>query len=183
MEFVLRFNDSLALYEEIEKLDSDSNKTSEGLSTAFSGYKGPYYFELKTRKSVRKQGKYLIEKNLNSYDWELSKEKLMIDSLTCYKATTTLKLQGRSGEILRPVTAWYISEINVPVGPDGFGGLPGLIVQLEINNVVTTLQKIEFSDKDIEIELPTKGKKMTEEEFKALMKDLVENREKYYGDN
>jgi GLPGLI family protein len=183
MEFVLMFNDSLALYEEIEKLDSDSRKSSEGLSSVFSGYKGPYYYNLKTSKSQRKQGKYLIENNLKNYNWVLTKEKLILNNLTCYKATTTLKLEGRSGEIIRSVTAWYTPSIGIQLGPDGFGGLPGLIIQLEVNKVVTTLERIEFLEKSIKIDVPTKGEKMTEEEFKVLIKDLVENREKYYNKN
>ena len=120
---------------------------------------------------------------MSTYEWELTKEKLIINDLTCYKATTVLKLQGRRGEILRPVLAWYTTDINLSAGPDGFGGLPGLIIQLEVNNVVTALKKIEFSDKPVDVKLPTKGKKMTEAEFDALMKDMVENRSKYYDKN
>ena len=74
--------------------------------------------------------------SLSNTKWTLAKDTTKIGSLTCYKATTILKLQGRRGEILRPVTAWYTKEINISAGPDGFGGLPGLIIQLEINNVI-----------------------------------------------
>ncbi len=183
MQFELTFNDTLASYIKVKTLDSDSQNSLDGLAASFSGYNGPYYFNLKTRKSLRKQGKYLIEREFKDYDWQLTKEMITIDSLTCFKATTTLKLQGRSGEILRPVTAWYTTDINLQIGPDGFSGLPGLIIQLESNKVVTTLEKIEFIDKSIEINIPTKGKKMTAEAFAALMKDLVENREKYYDKN
>ncbi|WP_179352973.1 GLPGLI family protein [Winogradskyella vidalii] len=183
MEFELMFNDSLASYRKLKKLNSDSQSSSMNLATAFSGYSGPYYFNLKTRQSLREQGKYIIEKDFEDYDWTLTKEKMMIDSLTCYKATTILKQQGRRGEILKPVIAWYTTDINLQVGPDGFSGLPGLIIQLEVDKVITTLQKIKFLEKKIDIDIPTKGKKMTEQEYAILMKDLVENREKYYGKN
>lgn len=183
MEFLLTFSDSLALYEEIKKLGVEGNSSKTQFAKVFSGYKGPSYYNFKTKKIIQRQGKYLIEKKLADYKWVLTKEKLIIDGLTCYKATTTLKLQGRRGEILRPVTAWYTTDINLPIGPDGFGGLPGLILQLEVDKVVTTLSKIEFTDKVLKIKSPPKGKKITQEEFDFLMKEMVESRAKYYDKN
>ena len=180
MEFILTFNKSTALFEDIKRLDIDENSSAAQFNKVFSGYKGPYYFNFEINNVTRKQGKYLIEKKLSDYNWILTKEKMIINNLTCYKAKTIVKLQGRRGEILRPVVAWYTTDINVSAGPDGFGGLPGLIIQLEVNKVVTTLQKIEFTDKNLAIELPTKGEKITETEFETLMKDMVENRDKYY---
>jgi len=183
MEFILTFNNTLANYKDIKKIGIDENSSEAQFSKVFSGYSGPYYYDFERKSVTRKQGKYLIKKQLSSYEWVLTKEKLIINDLTCYKATTILKLDGRSGEILRPVVAWYTTDINLSAGPDGFGGLPGLIMQLEVNKVVTTLKKIEFSDKPLEINLPTKGKKMTEAEFDALMKDINEDRGKYYDKN
>lgn len=183
MEFLLTFNDSLAVYEELKKLGMGENSSKTQFAKVFSGYNGPSYYNFKTKKTTQKQESYLIEKKLTDYGWVLTKEKLIIDNLTCYKATTTLKLQGRSGEILRPVIAWYTTDINLSIGPDGFGGLPGLIIQLEVDNVVTTLSKIEFTDKALKIKLPPKGKKITQEEFNVLMKEMVENRDNYNNKN
>ena len=183
IEFILTFNDSLAIYEEIKNLGMEVKSSKSQFAKVFSGYDAPSYYNFKTKKIIQKQGSYLVEKNLTDYKWVLTKEKLIINDLTCYKATTTLIEHGRSGELIRPVVAWYTTDINLSAGPDGFGGLPGLIIQLEYNKVVTTLQKIEFSDKPIDIKLPAKGKKMTEAEFDALMKDMVENRGKYYDKN
>ncbi len=123
MEFLLTFNDSLATYIEIKKLEVNENSTAVQFAKVFSGYKGPYYYNFNTKKSTRKQGRYLIEKKLSDFDWVLTKEKKIIDDLICYKATTSLKLQGRSGELIRPIIAWYTIDINLSVGPDGFGGL------------------------------------------------------------
>ena len=49
----------------------------------------------------------------------------MNNDLTCCKATTIIKQEGRRGELLKPAIAWYITDVNVSAGPDGFGGLPG----------------------------------------------------------
>jgi GLPGLI family protein len=183
MEFTLKFNNTIANYEYIKKLGIDENSSRAEFNKVFSGYSGPYYYDFATNNVTRKHGKYLIEKKMSTYEWVLTKEKLIINNLTCYKATTIVKQQGRRGELLKPAVAWYTTDINLSAGPDGFGGLPGLIIQLEFDKVVTTLKKIEFSDKPVIVKLPTKGKKMTEAEFDALMKDMVENRSKYYDKN
>jgi GLPGLI family protein len=179
MTYVLKFNDSLASYTEDRKLESSS---INNYAKVFSGYQGPCYFDMQTGNIFRKKGKYLLSKSRNDYDWELTSEKVVINGFTCYKASTELKLQGRRGTIIRPVIAWYTPEINILAGPDGFAGLPGLIIQIEVQNVVTTLTKIEFKKID-PIVIPAKGQRMTEKEFEAYIKDLVENRDKYYDDN
>ncbi len=177
-EYVLEFNDSLATYREIKNLKIDEDSRTAKISRVFSGYKGPYFYDIKSNTSTRIKGRYLIEKDFGDYDWDLSKEKLIINNLTCYKATTTIELEGRRGLIKRPVTAWYTPNINMSIGPDGFTGLPGLIIQIETNKVVTTLKTIEFKQKNLNIMLPTKGKKLTEKEFKTMMRDMVENRDR-----
>jgi GLPGLI family protein len=180
MTYVLKFNDSLASYREDRKLESNS---INDYARVFSGYQGPYFFQLKQGLVYRQRGKYLISKSQTDFKWNLTNEKLVINGLTCYKATTELHLQGRRGKIIRPVVAWYTNEINLLVGPDGFFGLPGLIIQTEVQNVVTTLTKIKFTNDATPISLPTSKKIMTETEFAEVMKDLIENRENYYGDN
>lgn len=180
MSFVLKFNDSVAIYEEERKLPSSSINE---YAKVFSGFKGPYFFKLNTGEVLRKSGKFLISKKHTDFQWNISNEKTIINELTCYKATTKLHLKGRRGEIIRPVVAWFTNDINLLVGPDGFFGLPGLIIQIEINNVVTTLTKIDFTNEMSSIEPPKFSKIMTEKEFENYTKDLVENREKYYGND
>jgi len=63
---------------------------------------------------------------LHVMQWELKDEKKMIDSFTCYKATTFFK--GRS------YTAWYCPAISIPNGPWKLGGLPGLIIEAYDDN-------------------------------------------------
>lgn len=184
MKFELAFNDSIASYKEISELNISKNSHSAKMATVFSGYQGPYYFNLVLRTAYRKRGKYLISKPLNSfYNWTLLNDTININGLKCYKATTVIHLQGRRGAIEREITAWYTPEININLGPDGFTGLPGLIIQLEQQNIVTRLSQINFTDNKAIINIPSDGRKMTEEEFAIYTKDLVENREKYYGKN
>lgn len=142
----------------------------------FSGYAGPYFFDFEKKIIIKKQGKYLIEESIQNYDWEITDKKMKIDSFYCYKAITKIKVKTRRSVFEREITAWFTEEIPISAGPDGFGGLPGLIIQLENNEIITTLTKVEFQSKPNDIKFSTKGKKMTEKEFNELMKQLVESR-------
>ena len=170
MQFILRFKDTLALYEKEKLLEST---TDDRLAQVFSGYSGPYYFNFKSGEVLRVKGKYLITKHKKEFEWTLHPENILINGITCYKATTELTLQGRRGTIIRPVTAWYAPEITIFAGPDGFTGLPGLIIQTEVKDVVTTLEKIEFNTKIDPIHIPTTKKHMTEKEFEDHLEDII----------
>ncbi|QOD61214.1 GLPGLI family protein [Polaribacter haliotis] len=74
---------------------------------------------------------YNVDFSYKMRDWELSNEFKIIDGFTCYKATKKEVL--RFGSIIE-YTAWYAPKIPVPYGPGGYGGLPGLILKLEIGN-------------------------------------------------
>ncbi|WP_179352971.1 GLPGLI family protein [Winogradskyella vidalii] len=182
LEFVLSFNEDTALYKEVEQMSTDNNKSIE-LAKILSGYVGPSYFDFKNRKVIFEKDLfnelYLVERDISALEWVLKKEKLVLNNLTCYKAITSITVEGRGGTEEIPITAWYTSDINISAGPDGFGGLPGLIIQLEKGNFVTTLKRIEFLDKKNKIDLPHKGKEILEDDFNELVKKSTTNRRKY----
>ena len=81
------------------------------------------------------------------------------------------------------VTAWYTPEIPVSQGPEGYWGLPGLI--LEVNDGRTTIlcSKVVLNPKDkVEIKAITKGKVVSQKEYDdAVMKKMEEWREMNQG--
>lgn len=81
------------------------------------------------------------------------------------------------------ITAWYTPEIPVSQGPEGYWGLPGLI--LEVNDGRTTIlcSKIVLNPKDkVEIKAVTKGKAVSQKEYdEAVMKKMEEFREMNQG--
>lgn len=182
LEFVLTFNEDVGIYKETEKMSSDNERSNE-LAKILSGYSGPSYFDFKNKKVIFEKDMfnelYLVEKEILSLKWVLLKEKLVINGLTCYKAITSVTVEGRSGVMEIPIIAWYTTDINISAGPDGFGGLPGLIIQLEKSNFVTVLTKIEFLKNKPQLEIPKEGKKIKEDDFNVLVKEMVSNRRKY----
>jgi len=81
------------------------------------------------------------------------------------------------------ITAWYTPEIPVSQGPEGYWGLPGLI--LEVNDGRTTIlcSKIVLNPKDkVEIKAISKGKVVSQKEYdEAVMKKMEEFREMNQG--
>ncbi|QZK89411.1 GLPGLI family protein [Flavobacterium sp. CHNK8] len=81
------------------------------------------------------------------------------------------------------ITAWYTPEIPVSQGPEGYWGLPGLI--LEVNDGRTTIlcSKVVLNPKDkVEIKAVAKGKVVSQKEYdEAVMKKMEEWREMNQG--
>ena len=81
------------------------------------------------------------------------------------------------------ITAWYTPEIPVNQGPEGYWGLPGLI--LEVNDGKTTIlcSKVVLNAKDkVEIKAPTNGKEVTQKEYdETVIKKMEQFREMNQG--
>lgn len=181
IEYQLTFNKSNALFKKIEKLSMDKNPIVESFTEAISGFTGEVYFNNVKNEiihNVKFSGStFLIKKK--AINWNLSKETLQIDKFLCYKATAELEIENSSGLHNLTIVAWYAPEISLPYGPDGYGGLPGLILQLENNGIMTTLKRVEFlSNEEIQINFPLKGNEIEEEAFNALTKESFDNRKK-----
>ncbi|WP_445455686.1 GLPGLI family protein [Flavobacterium sp. HNIBRBA15423] len=107
--------------------------------------------------------------------WELKNETKKIGSYTCYKAIHTHRYtngryddQGNLKYFEKKVIAWYCPEINYSYGPRGFGGLPGLILELQYHNVLYGLKKIEFNSNEKISSIPENAKIISRPEFEKL---------------
>ena len=83
---------------------------------------------------------YTFEEEMESPDWTLESDTLIVCGYTCKKAITTYF--GRN------YTAWYTPEIPISEGPWKFFGLPGLILKVEDD-------REHYSFECISIEKPT----------------------------
>lgn len=73
---------------------------------------------------------FLTVKKASSIIWQLTDESKLIDDKLCFKATTSILIISRLGNKEIEITAWYCPEIPIPFGPQNYGGLPGLIMEL-----------------------------------------------------
>lgn len=81
------------------------------------------------------------------------------------------------------VTAWFTPQIPVKNGPAEFGGLPGLILELNIDRKTILCSKIVINPAEtIEIKKPSKGKEVSRDEFNKIVKEKTEEmRENFRG--
>ena len=106
--------------------------------------------------------KFLIEDTLRRMPWKLSGETKKIQGYDCMKATMTNKATNQ------PIVAWFTEAIPVPSGPASFGGLPGLILEVDVNDgdMFYTMSKAEFKKlTGSDLKTPSGGKKITDAEF------------------
>lgn len=77
------------------------------------------------------------------------------------------------------ITAWYCPEIPINQGPEGYWGLPGLIMEVNDGKTNILCSKIALNIKEkAEIKAPTNGNKVTQKEFdETIMKKMEEFRE------
>ena len=75
------------------------------------------------------------------------------------------------------VEAWFAPEIPAPFGPDNYGGLPGLILMLSIDDGSKLYEATSITlDTEIEITVPEKGRPVTQEEFEKIVQERLEER-------
>ena len=81
------------------------------------------------------------------------------------------------------ITAWYTPEIPVNQGPEGYWGLPGLILEVNDGKTIILCSKVVLNSKEkAEIKAVTKGKVVSQKEYdETVMKKMEEFREMNQG--
>lgn len=120
---------------------------------------------------------FLIEGEKEKFAWKIAMAQKEIGGYLCQKAT-----YKKDSTI--NVAVWFSPQIPVSTGPGNLGGLPGLILEANFNDGkrVITMQEINFDTPDAEVLVqPKKGKKVTDEEFRAIQKEKMEEMRKEMG--
>lgn len=132
---------------------------------------------------------FVVTDSMAKLQWKLSDETKIILNFTAHKATaTTINQRPRvtmeNGEMKREmatdtvkVVAWYTTDVPVPAGPSSYAGqLPGLILELDVNNGQNITKAIEFSPKVSanKIKEPKDGKRVTAAEFNTQREKMLE---------
>ena len=81
------------------------------------------------------------------------------------------------------ITAWYTPEIPVSQGPEGYWGLPGLILEVNDGKTVILCSKIVLNPKEkVVIKPASKGKVISQKLFdETMIQKMEEMREMYRG--
>lgn len=121
--------------------------------------------------------KYGLLKDETHNGWTIMDESKEIGGYVCYKAIrTNIRYAPQSGEkFIFPIEAWFCPELPFPYGPKQYGGLPGLIMELQDENMHFGLVELSFVE-DIERKSIPSLKQLTTQEQTNL---IYENRKAF----
>lgn len=119
---------------------------------------------------------YQIEDSLQVPQWKIMNKIKDIQGHICMMAVTEDTIQGHK------ITAWFADDLPVPVGPGAYFGLPGAILELEVNDgdVVVTAKTIEIRAVNDETQpsKKLKGKKVTGKAYDELISKHIADSKK-----
>lgn len=151
-------------------------------------------FEKARRVEAREffEKKFIIRDSIRRGNWKISDETKTILNHLCHKATAQRigkrmmmtmdngKMERKEIDDTSTVIAWFTTDITAPVGPEMQGQLPGAILAMESNNGRTVYTALEISSKPdmAAIKEPTKGKRVTPQEFTTERNKLMDEMER-----
>ena len=187
--FTLDFTKSESMYKEEQELDAPKGPSANGgvmvMVMGGNGSSDILYKNISENRMAHKtelMGKvFLIKDNLEAYDWELTGETKNIGNYTCYKAVyekeeEDIQIDMIDGEVKeekvtkkRTLVVWYTTDVPISNGPNNYGGLPGLILEVNDGDQTIVCSEIILNPKEVkEIKEPTKGKVVTRKEFSKI---------------
>lgn len=174
LEFTLSFNKEKAVFETKNKLYTNPEATEMGKAFVKAGitlYQNKDSIFSKAYDFENKEYNLLSFKKIN---WEIINETKIINQLLCYKAIGVEETTNPKGVFKTNITAWFCPEIPYSFGPSGYGGLPGLIVELHNKRAVFGLNKITAEDLNKKRLSFIKIKKyITEQDFQNIVNDFL----------
>lgn len=179
--FVLSFKDSISVYGKLgegkQLLPVMSLKQNDIYDVY---YKNIFAKEFKAFKIFR-NAKYLVSDKIEPQKWKLGRESKVILGHTCYKATRVVSRnssdKGAKPSVVKNklpdllIEAWYSSHIKVPVGPDSFDQLPGLILEVNVDGgaVTYTATKVHTETNPLILLQPQIGKVISNQYYMNLL--------------
>ena len=161
----------------------DSEERAEPDDEGYSWRKEPFFvtrnFEKNTMYDlIQVQGKsYQIQDSMFRQDWKIRNDLKEVAGHLCMNASWEDSLKKQQ------VTAWFALDMPLSAGPEMFCGLPGLILEVDINNgaMVITADRIDLkklAGNEMTLPKKVKGKKISNTEFRAIIKKHMDEQRK-----
>lgn len=173
--FQLIVQDHRSVYEAIPKINNQNS--SSGISVSFSSGNSYIYKDVENRIYMTEETypkSYIVQDELESFDWQLIDETQEILNCPTQKAVTDF-----NGYEL---TAWYCSKYPISQGPKEYWGTPGLIYSMEIKHQrsgqitmvkIENLTEIEETKAFRKVEKDKNKSTITRAEFDELFEEFV----------
>lgn len=126
---------------------------------------------------------YIVDDTLHTPTWKILNQIKEVAGFICMKAVTVDTVKNQT------IAAWFAQDIPVQAGPERYFGLPGLILELDINDgdVTIVASKVEFKKLTNEFNLKKiKGKKISDADYTKIIADFIKEsikgeRNPYWG--
>ena len=117
---------------------------------------------------------YLIHDSIVAPKWKILNDMKEVAGHICMDASWTDTLRKQN------TLVWFALDMPVSSGPDRFIGLPGIILEVDINNgaLIMTADKIDLKPLTTELDVPLKlkGKKINMAEYTTLFEKQMKER-------
>jgi len=127
----------------------------------------------KTIKDLREEigTTFLVEEPMPKTRWKILNEIKEIEGYLCMKAETKNEIKDQT------IHAWFTDAIPMSGGPEGYTGLPGMILEIDINegDAVITASDIDLKTTIEKLPIPKKmkGKKSSTEKLNERIKKFI----------
>ena len=178
----LIFAKEVTLYSN-KKIDKKDNDSETQIMFMTSDSDNKTYINLQNKEVIEQRdfmGKgFLINGSLEKLNWKITGETKIILNYPCIKALLN--------DSNKTIEAWFTVEIPLSIGPENYGQLPGMILELTSKETRKTIKAIDFKYTEVNIDsikIPSEGKKVTKEEYNKIVdKKIKEMQQEYGGSN
>jgi GLPGLI family protein len=175
--FDLLFTPDKSLYKPGKEVDEQKTGFFESPAAENIVYKDLKEQTLVSQKQIF-ESQFLVSDSMQKLQWKILPETRTIAGYDCHKAVSKI-----CDSVV--VVAFYTDEIIPSTGPESFGGLPGLILELAIPRLYTTWTATQIENlspaEERKMIAPVKGKKASEKELMGKIKDGIKDwGDKYY---
>jgi GLPGLI family protein len=170
---LLHFSPDASKYE-------DSEEQAEPGAEGWSNRKEVFFMSRDLKENTMFDGitllgkTYLVRDSIARPNWKILNDMKDVAGHICMNATFTDTLRKQT------ILAWFALDMPVSTGPDRYCGLPGLILEIDINDgaFVLTADKIDLKPLTTELAIPEKlkGKKIKLAEYNELIANQIKER-------
>jgi GLPGLI family protein len=158
-------SDQLTSWE--EKYDYNGRKEQFGIKRDFEKNIMSEVFEMSGKT-------YIMDDSLKTLDWKILNDIKDVAGHICMKAMIQDTIKNQK------IIAWFAQDIPMSAGPERLYGLPGLIMELNINDgaVIVEATKIEPLKITTQMDFPKKlkGKKINELAYQDMIRKYIQEK-------
>lgn len=180
VELELFYTNIASLYKAVDKLEYKDDLSYKMAIGQVNG-NGVRYKNLTTKEKIYQTDSFgepfNVIQNFDEYKWEITQETKVINGFNCFKANGLKEQYNKDKSVKRTSMpeVWFTPDIPAPFGPNGYDGLPGLVLEAKISarsKYYLYVSEINYDYKlKVKIEKSKKGKDISEQAFSDLSDD------------